>query len=388
MRKLRDRVRTFDGPRLDVLVAVAILIELELESWLDHGIAEPHRVPTAIAAVLFITPLAIRRRWPAGALVCCSALATIQELLGGRLSATSGLGMMLALVLLAYSAGAWLDSRDGLAAVILASAAFSGFVFRSQSTVAGGIDTALFFAALAFAAPWALGRFARERHRRADAFHELAAQAAAERDQRKRAAVAHERLRIGGDLQDIVAHSVSAMVIQAGGARQLLRSDPERARDSILAIERTGREALGDLRSLLGMLRRDSDPRALAPQPGLEQLPSLLDIARQAGLACALQIEGAPTVLTPGIDLVSYRVIETGLRIAADHGCGDAVIRVRYEHESLRLEMRGDRPIPALERALQSMVDRVALYSGSLTVQSAEGFVLAARLPLDPVAAA
>ena len=80
-------------------------------------------------------------------------------------------------------------------------------------------------------------------------------------------------MRIGRELQDIIAHSVSAMVIQAGGARRLLRSDPERARDSILTVEQTGREALADMRRLLGMLRKDDDPRALAPQPGLDQLP-------------------------------------------------------------------------------------------------------------------
>ena len=101
-----------------------------------------------------------------------------------------------------------------------------------------------------------------------------------------------ERARIGSELQDIIAHSVSAMVIQAGGARRRLRSDPERARDSILNVEHTGRDALADLRRLLGMLRKDDDPRALAPQPGLNQLGALIDSVRDAGLACELRIRG------------------------------------------------------------------------------------------------
>ena len=92
-------------------------------------------------------------------------------------------------------------------------------------------------------------------------------------DAREAAAIAGERARIGCELQDIIAHSVSAMVVQAGGARLLLRSEPDRARESILNVEETGREALADMRRLLGMLRKDDDPRALSPQPGLEPAP-------------------------------------------------------------------------------------------------------------------
>ena len=130
-------------------------------------------------------------------------------------------------------------------------------------------------------APVVVGRARRERSRRAAAFDELAAR---RRPSTSRAAAAprspQERDRIGRELQDIIAHSVSAMVIQAGGARRLLRSDPDRARDSILSVEQTGREALADLRRLLGMLRKDDDPRALAPAAGLDQLTALLDSIR------------------------------------------------------------------------------------------------------------
>ena len=184
------------------------------------------------------------------------------------------------------------------------------------------IATDLFFVGLVFAAPWFVGRLTRERTRRVVAFRELAAQAAAEREERKRAAIAEERVRIGRELQDVIAHNVSAMVIQAGGARQLLRTDPERARATILSVEQVGREALGDLRRVLGLLRKDEDPRALAPQPGLDQLPALLDSIREAGLECDLTLEGEPIGLTPGVDLVGYRVIEAALRTAAASAAG------------------------------------------------------------------
>jgi signal transduction histidine kinase len=381
MKPLRARIAGLDRARLDALLAIVIIAELELEIWLGGGIAESHRPRTAVAAVLFVGPLAVRRRWPAGALVCCSVLATIQALLGGGLSATSGLGMMLALVLLAYSTGAWLDLRRSVVALILGAAAFSGFVFHSRSGAAG-IATDLFFAGLVFAAPWFVGRLTRERNRRAVAFRELALHAAAERDERKRAAVAEERVRIGRELQDIIAHNVSAMVIQAGGARQLLRTDPERARASILSVEQIGREALGDLRRVLGMLRKDEDPRALAPQPGLDQLPALLDSTREAGLECHLHLEGEPVDLTPGVDLVGYRVIEAALRTAATSGCRLAVVMVRYRPDDLELEVRSGDSIPDFEQTLRGISERVALYGGSLRVVPADGFELCAHLPL------
>src|SRR6202043_1497050 len=112
------------------------------------------------------------------------------------------------------------------------------------------------------------------------------------------AAVAEERARIGTELRDIIAHSVSAMVVQAGGARMLLRRDPDRARDGIISIEETGREALGDLRRLLGILRKDDDPRALSPQPGLGQIGSLLESRSTAGATWTMRFVGEPADIT------------------------------------------------------------------------------------------
>ena len=175
------------------------------------------------------------------------------------------------------------------------------------------------------------------------------------------------------------------MVIQAGGARRLLRSDPARARDSIVTVEQTGREALADMRRLLGMLRKDEDQRALAPQPGLDQLTTLLRSIRDAGLPCELRTEGEPIDLTPGLDLVGYRVIEAALVSAAHHRSSHAVVTVRYRPERLELEIRGDGSMPDLDQELRGMSERVALYDGSLRGVSADGdgFALQARLPLE-----
>lgn len=389
MRALSKRIAGLDARRIDAILAVAILVEVEVESWLAHGVSDSDRFLTAAAAVLFASPIAVRRRWPAGALVFCSAVVVIQELLGGDLGASNG--VLLVPVVLAYSVGAWLEPRRGLGAMILGGSLFGGFVLLTDANLSsfGEIAADLFFACLLFAAPWFLGRLVRERGRRAAAFGELAVQAAAEHRERGRAAIAQERVRIGSELQDIIAHSVSAMVIQAGGARRLLRSDPEQARDSILIVEQTGREALADMRRLLGMLRKDDDPRALAPQPGLDQLATLLDSLRTRGLECGLRTEGEPIDLTPGIDLVGYRVIEQVLACATRHRCGRAVVSVRYRPYWLELEIRGDGSITDLDEDLRGMSERVSLYDGSLETLPAGGdaFALQARLPLGAAVA-
>ena len=390
MRAQSFRIAGLDSKRVDVILAVAILVELEAETWLGHPTPGSHRLLTAVAAALFVASIAARRRWPAGALVFCSTVALIQALLGGDLSASNG--VLLVPVVLAYSLGAWLDLRRGLFAVVLGVCLFGGFVLLSDSNLSsfGEVAADLFFTCLLLGAPWFLGRLVSERSRRAAAFGELAVQVAAEHDERERAAIAHERARIGSELQDIIAHSVSAMVIQAGGARRMLSSDPERARDSILTVERTGREALADMRRLLGMLRKDDDPRALAPQPGLDQLTTLLDSLRDGGLACELRSEGDPIDLTPGIDLVGYRVTERVLASAVRHRCGAVVVSVSYRPDRLELEIRGDGSIPDLETDLRGMSERVALYDGSLETLPAggDGFALQARLPLGAAVAA
>jgi signal transduction histidine kinase len=389
VRALSNRIAGLDARLLDAVLAVAIVIELEAEISLDHGISSSHRLLTAVGAVLFVASIAARRRWPAGALVFCSMVAVTQALLGGDLSASNG--VLLVPVVLAYSVGAWLDPRRGVVAVALGVSLFGGFVLLSDANLIsfGEIAADLFFACLLFVAPWVVGRLVRERSRRAVAFGELALQVAAEHDERERAAIAQERVRIGGELQDIIAHSVSAMVIQAGGARRLLRSDPERARDSILTVEETGREALADMRRLLGMLRKDDDPRALAPQPGLDQLATLLESVGDGGLTCELRSDGEPIDLTPGINLVGYRVIERVLACAVDHRCRRVVISVHYRPDWLELELRGDCSIPDLDADLSAMSERVMLYDGNLETLPARGdaFALQARLPLGAAVA-
>lgn len=404
MTALRERVAGVDRRRMDAILAVAMIIVLGLQCWLGAGIAGQHQLVTAFAAVFFAAPIAVRRVVPGFALVFSAAVAAIQALLGGGLLSGPLFGNagpvlgdvvpVIVLLVLGYSAGAWLDVRRSLAAVILGLALIVSCAFLpgggGPPAGAGSIAQSVFYPSLMIVPGWLVGRLARARGRRSTAFRELAAQAAADQDAREAAAIAGERARIGSELQDIIAHSVSAMVIQAGGARLLLRSDPDRARDSILTIEHIGREALADLRRLLGMLRKDDDPRALSPQPGLSQLPALIDSAGQAGLACELRTLGDPIDLTPGADLVAYRVIEVALLTAADHHLSRALVTIRYTPHELELDIGGDGTIPGLDQSLQATAQRVALYDGSLRARTAAdgGFELRARLPIRTAALA
>jgi signal transduction histidine kinase len=121
-----------------------------------------------------------------------------------------------------------------------------------------------------------------------------------------------ERARIARELHDVIAHSVSMMVIQAGGARMVMDQEPERAEESPRTVERAGRQALVEMRRMLGILA-DGDPRALAPQPGLDEIEPLLADAQASGVSADLLIDGEPAPLPPALDLRAYRIVQEAL---------------------------------------------------------------------------
>jgi signal transduction histidine kinase len=377
VRGLRDWSGRVDPRIIDLGLALAVLAAVEVTCWVSSGVSESDRIVTAIAAVAFAAPIAVRRQWPAEALVICAAVATVSTQFGGQLLSNDN-AYVIPVLVLGYSAGAGLEGRRSVMALILAPGP------DGTAGGAGSIVWALFYATMLLVPTWLIGRYVYRYSHRTSAFDALAAQAAAAKDEQQAAAIAAERARIGSELQDIIAHSISAMVIQAGSARLMLRADPGRARDSILNVEETGRQALSDLRRLLGMLRRDADPRALSPQPGLGQLNALINSLQHAGLACERHTIGEETDLTPGTDLVAYRVVETALRAAADGHARYSVVTVRYEPRDLELEIRCDRPFPDLDTTFAPLVERVALYNGELRAEpSPDGFVVQARLPFE-----
>jgi signal transduction histidine kinase len=382
-----DRAARAEPRLVDGLLAVAVTAALELTCWLTSGVSTRDRIVTTIAAVLCAAPIAVRRRWPAAALVLSMAVVVIAMPLGSQLL-TNDNAYILPPLILGYSAGAGLEGRASTIALILAVAlgwAWAALPGPGGSTSGLGQSVfAMFYVTVLLVPTWLIGRYAGRHRRRTRAFGALAAQAATARGSNHAAAIALERARIGAELQDIIAHSISAMVIQAGSARLLLRTDPEQARSSILTVEETGREALSDLRRLLGMLRKDDDPRALSPQPGLAQIAALIDSLRGTGLACERRTIGDPVDLTPGIDLVAYRVIEAALQAAAAGHAGHSSVTINYGSRELGLEVHGDRPIDDLDDTFAALGHRVELYRGELRAEETTGgFALRARLPLD-----
>ena len=389
MSRLPVTIARVDRRAVDSMLAIATVVALELTCWLSPGLSTHERIVTAIAAIFSGAPIAVRRVWPAAALVLSMAVVIVAMPFGGQLLSNDN-AYDIPPLLLSYSAGAGLAVRRSAATLILSLALGWAWALLpgpdGSTTGVGGTAVALFYVTMLLVPTWLIGAYVRGHGHRTSAFDELAARAAAAKDSHDAAAIAAERARIGLELQDIIAHSISAMVIQAGSARLLLRKDPERARDSILAVEETGRQALSDLRRLLGMLRKDDDPRALSPQPGLGQVTTLIDSLRGTGLTCERRTVGDPVDLTPGVDLVAYRVIEAALQAAAARHVRHSYVTVRYRPRDLELEVRGDVAIPDIDGAFATLVDRVDLYRGELrTEPQPTGFALRARLPLDPV---
>jgi signal transduction histidine kinase len=221
---------------------------------------------------------------------------------------------------------------------------------------------------------------------------ERAVQLEAEREQNARVAVAEERARIARELHDVVAHSVSVMVVQAqAGPRLLAQADA--ARDAFGSIEHVGRGALVELRRLLGVLRTDDQQLATAPQPGLESLPLLIDRVRASGLPVNFSVEGEPVTLPLGIGLSAYRIVQEALTNTIKHA-GPATSDVVVRYDTYVLEIRvaddGTGPVPGASDAghgLIGMAERVGIYGGELTTgpRDGRGFQVCARLPINGV---
>ena len=187
-------------------------------------------------------------------------------------------------------------------------------------------------------------------------------------------------------MHDAVAHSVSVMVLQAGAAEQVLATAPERARESLVTIQDTGREAIVELRRMLGLLRDPVADASLAPQPSVDRLDALLEQVRAAGLPVELTVEGEPRRLPPGIDRSAYRIVQEGLTNALKHaGPAHASVRLRYGERALELEVLDDGRGPASASGggfgLLGMRERAALYGGVLAARRATGRRLCAERP-------
>jgi signal transduction histidine kinase len=206
-------------------------------------------------------------------------------------------------------------------------------------------------------------------------------------------AAAKERARIAHELHDLVAHSVSEMVVQASGVRCSLTEDQEREREALRSIERIGREALTEMRRMLGVLPGGGDDQMteLAPQPGLAYLDRLITNVQSAGLPVTLHVEGERPAVPIGIDLSAYRIVQEGLANALTHAnCAHADVTVRYGGDVIEVEIADDgSSVDGAGRSegesLAGMRERVALYGGKLETgpRAGGGYLVRAQLPVE-----
>jgi signal transduction histidine kinase len=213
-----------------------------------------------------------------------------------------------------------------------------------------------------------------------------------EREREEQAAIAAdaERRRIARELHDVIAHAVATMTVQAGGARLMLQTDPERAREPIETIEETGREALAEMRRMVGVLRAGDQTGGLAPQPGLRGVDRLVADLRADGHDVSFVTGGDPAVLSPGLDLTSYRLLEEAFDNVRAYAAGSAVgVGVWYGDGAVQLVVKndaGDGPGRVSGRPLAALRERVELYGGTLEAGRLPegGYRVVARLPIEP----
>ncbi len=250
----------------------------------------------------------------------------------------------------------------------------------------------IFFVVAPFVAGWALANRSRLNA-------ELAANVARlARDQKElsRLAAGAERARIARELHDVVAHGVSVMVIQTQAARHVLRDDPAAARAALSTVEQCGREALLDLRRMIGAFHRDDGNIQRGVVPGLGQLDRLVERAAVSGLDVELRVEGRPQALSPSLDLVAFRVVQEALTNAIKHaGPTSASIRVTFTGEILELLVSNEAPAPSWRPkrrtgglGLIGMRERVSMYGGKLQTEHKRGggYEVRAVLPVGVTA--
>jgi len=376
--RLRARLRAMDPFRVDVVVALAFCVAGTLEAALIDGHGGD-RVLTALVSWVLLPWLAVRRRRPELAALAFALVLALQTPLDAFLVQYATTPFV-ALLLLAYSLGRHADGRPmWIALVLLFVGVAIALIASEEAFVAEDVIWLVFLVGLPFLA----GRALRGRALLQLELREKAERAEAERGVRGLRAVEEERQRIATELHSVVVNGVSAMVVQAEAVPVALAAgDSARASHALGVIEETGRDALAEMRRLLGVLRRDGEAPALAPQPGLGRLEALVERVREAGLDVELRVIGTQRPLSTGVDLTAYRVLEDALDAAAEEGATRASVFIWYEERELRLEVADDRRGGSSSH-LAGLRERVGLYGGTLRAgrRGSAGFRLQARLP-------
>jgi len=375
---------------LDVAPAAALVLIGAVQMIAAYG-GSGFRGPAAANAAFLVAtclPLVVRRRHPVAAL---AGVLVVQAAWVGAFyhgAHQPPFEPFAAGVVACFALGLHADRRSlraGLVVFALLVLASAAVLAAGDSSVGSALSVLVWWAAAI-----AIGRGLRERQALVDLLRERSAALERDRERDVTEAALEERARIARELHDVIAHAVSLIVVQASAERRLLGAGQQRTADTLEAIEDSGREALGELRRLLGVLRTGGRER-LAPQPGLAALPELLQEGRRAGHAVRLHVDGEPVRLPAGLDLTAYRIVQEGLTNSRKHAPGAPVdITLRWQPADLEIEVAdegGGAPVPAngAGHGLIGMRERAALYGGSVHAGAAQqgGFRVRVRLPIE-----
>jgi signal transduction histidine kinase len=388
--KTRRRVRMWISQLMVLALGCLALANIWVAP-LPDTISGPRPVNTLIFLLICLT-LLWRQRVPVAVLFAVIFLVGVQAAFfdpsfqnpAGQIPFVS----FLALIWCFYSVAAY----SGLRRAVLAGA-IAGVVILPAFllTLRAGVNPGRIIPAWLFCASlWFIGRTVHQRQVQAARLQDLALQLEVEREENAQSAVAEERTRIAREMHDVVAHSVSVMVVQSQAAQRLLEGEQRAARQALGSIETTGRQALTEMRRLLGTLRRTDAELTLAPQPSLSRLEDLIEQVREAGLPVELRVQGEATSVPPGVDLSAYRIVQEALTNTLKHaGASHAKVVVHYRDDELELEVTddgaGNGNGGGSGQGMIGMRERVALYGGVLETGNkvGGGYVVQARLPLD-----
>ena len=380
IRSLIAHARALPPHVFDAGLALLLCIEGLAELFLLTPLEGTDLAIGVVVIVVSTTMLGFRRRLPVTALATQFVGFIVMGEVAGRAWEDNIIGPFFWLLFASFNLGARTEGRHLWAGVAVGTAL--SCLSTLLDSYPNDIPAFTNSVALAIAGPVLFAHVMRNRARlnralreKADALRESGATAA-------EAAALEERTRIAGELHDVVAHALSAMTVQATAARRMAERDPARAEAAFAAVEGTGREALMELRRLLGVLRREDEDLGLAPQPSLVHVGSLIRRAQTSGLPVELLIEGEPRPLPAGVDLTAYRLVQETLRRARDAEAGRAAVTLEYGASDLRVEIVDDGA--PVGRRLLGLRERVGVYGGKVQAAPAgpEGWRVAARLPI------
>jgi signal transduction histidine kinase len=382
---------------VDIAIAGALTALVQIQIWVapitqigDGPVSGPKPL-LALVGLAATGPIAIRRRWPLLAVTIIMGDYAIHPFVATKDFGYPNLNLFevfLAFLLIVYSTAANTSGRRSwIGAGIIVGAQLVG----SLSAIALGNSTPQTGSYFFYTIAWILGKTIQHRNELSRRLAERAETLEQTRDAEVEKAVSDERSRMARELHDVVSHNVSLMTLQAGAARQALDVHPNRARQQLLGIESTGREAMVEMRRLLGLLRDVPDGPVLEPQPSLRHIDLLVERMREAGLPVQLVADEIPTSMPRGVDLTAYRIVQEGLTNVLKHSNPTCVkVNIRMLDQAVEIEVDDDgtrHPTPPASpgHGLIGMRERVAVYGGELDAGPApgRGFRLKARIPFE-----